>query len=138
MRMAAVSAVAALSLGTGAGLAQASSAPVAVTQSVSVAEQADARQLARAVLDGAQGGRLSDVERAELERIAAGEAATASRWKAIKEAFSKVSGFGKAIAGKYSDFKAWYDGLSWWQKAPLRAITPGMALLDIYNMLRGM
>ncbi|MGW0364403.1 hypothetical protein [Streptomyces sp. NPDC002990] len=79
--------------------------------------------------------KLTPAEKAEMERIAAGEAATASRWAAIKAAFSKVGGFAKAIAGKYSDFKKWYDGLPWYARAPLAAVSPGLTLLEIYNAM---
>ncbi|MFG2566187.1 hypothetical protein ACGFR6_12175 [Streptomyces sp. NPDC048567] len=71
----------------------------------------------------------------ERNQIANGEVAAASKWSAIRAAFSKVGGFAKAIAGKYSDFKKWYDGLSWWVRAPLVAVSPGLTLLEIYNAL---
>ncbi|MGW7441552.1 hypothetical protein [Streptomyces sp. NPDC054849] len=137
LRMAAVSAVAALAIGGGAGLAQASTASVAAPQSVSVSvsEQAAAQQSARALLSGSLASQLTATERAEITQIANGEASAASRWSAIRAAFSKVGGFAKAIAGKYSDFKKWYDGLSWWAKVPLRAVMPGLTLLDVYNAL---
>ncbi|MGC9443005.1 hypothetical protein, partial [Streptomyces sp. WG5] len=50
---------------------------------------------------------------------------TSSKWGAIKAAFSKVGGFAKAIGGKFSDFKKWYDGLSWWVRAPSLRSLPG-------------
>ena len=54
---------------------------------------------------------------------------------AYSAAVKKVGGFAKAIAGKYSDFKKWYDALPWYAKAPLAAVSPGLTLLDIYNAL---
>ncbi len=135
LRMAAVSAVAAIAIDGGAGLAQASTASVAAPQSVSVSEQAAAQASARALLVGSLASQLTPAERAEMTQIANGEASAASRWAAIRAAFSKVGGFAKAIAGKYSDFKKWYDGLSWWAKVPLRAVMPGLTLLDVYNAL---
>ncbi|MFF9393512.1 hypothetical protein [Streptomyces griseoluteus] len=135
LRMAAVSAVAASVLGGTAGLAQASQPPVATSPAVSATQQAEAQQAARTLLASPLAADLSDAERTEMNRIASGELSAASKWTAIRAAFSKVGGFARAIAGKYSQFKAWYDGLSWWQKAPLKAITPGLTLLDIYNAL---
>lgn len=136
LRMAAVSAVAAIAIGGGAGLAQASSASVAAPQTVSAAtQQAEAQQAARALLASPLAAELSAAERTEMNNIVNGEASAASKWSAIKAAFSKVGGFAKAIAGKYSDFKKWYDGLSWWVRAPLAAISPGLTLLEIYNAL---
>ncbi|WP_328299844.1 hypothetical protein OG389_20065 [Streptomyces sp. NBC_00435] len=138
LRMAAVSAVAALALGGGAGLAQASAAPtasVAASQSAPAIQRAEAQQAARALLTSSLADRLTSAERAELTGVANGEASAASRWSAIRTAFSKVGGFAKAIAGKYGDFKKWYDGLSWYAKLPLQAVTPGLTLLDIYNAL---
>lgn len=138
LRMAAVSAVAALAIGGGAGLAQASTAPAvpaATAQSAPATQQAEAQQAARALLSGPLAGQLSAAERTEITQIANGEASAASRWTAIKAAFSKVGGFAKAIGGKFSDFKKWYDGLSWYAKLPLQAVTPGLTLWDIYNAL---
>ncbi|MER7666798.1 hypothetical protein [Streptomyces sp. NPDC096193] len=98
-------------------------------------QQTEAQQAARTLLSSPLAVNLSAAERTEMNKIASGEFAAASKWSAIRAAFSKVGGFAKAIAGKYSTFKKWYDGLSWWQKAPLRAITPGLTILDIYNAL---
>ncbi|MCX5381850.1 hypothetical protein [Streptomyces sp. NBC_00083] len=133
--MAAVSAIAAVTLGGAAGLAQASEARVAAPQSVSVTQQAEAQQAAHALLASPFAAQLSPAEQAEMKQIANGDFTAASKWSAIKAAFSKVGGFAKAIAGKYSDFKKWYDGLSWWVKAPLAAVSPGLTILDIYNAL---
>ncbi|QNP71437.1 hypothetical protein IAG44_19685 [Streptomyces roseirectus] len=136
LRTAAVSAVAALVLGTGAGLASASTASVTTPQSVSAAaEQTAAQHAARTLLGSSLAGQLTSAERAELSRIADGKVAAASKWSAIRAAFSKVSGFGKAIAGKYSDFQKWYDGLPLLVRLPLAAISPGLTLLEIYNAL---
>lgn len=135
LRMAAVSAVAAIAIGGGAGLAQASTASVAAPQSVSATQQAEAQQAARALLASSLADKLTATERVEMAEIANGESSAASKWSAIRAAFSKVGGFAKAIAGKYSDFKKWYDGLSWYAKLPLQAVTPGLTLLDIYNAL---
>lgn len=137
LRMAAVSAVAAIAIGGGAGLAQASSASVAAPQSVSATQQAEAQQAARTLLASPLAADLTPAERTEMNKIVAGEASAASKWSAIRAAFSKVGGFAKAIGGKFSDFKAWYEGLSWWVRAPLSAISPGLTLLEIYNALRG-
>ncbi|MFJ9078208.1 hypothetical protein ACIRO3_23670 [Streptomyces sp. NPDC102278] len=136
LRMAAVSAAAAIALGGAAGLAQASQAPVATAQAVSATQQAEAQQAARALLASPFAVSLSTAEQTEMTKIANGEASAASKWSAIRAAFSKVGGFAKAIGGKYSDFKKWYDGLSWWVRAPLAAISPGLTLLEIYNALR--
>ncbi|WP_307665626.1 hypothetical protein [Streptomyces sp. V1I1] len=133
--MAAVSAVAAIALGGTAGLAQASQAPAAAPQAVSATQQTEAQQAARTLLSSPLAANLSAAERTEMNKIASGELAAASKWSAIRAAFSKVGGFARAIGGKFSTFKKWYDELSWWQKAPLRAITPGLTLLDIYNAL---
>ncbi|GGK63602.1 hypothetical protein GCM10010094_25530 [Streptomyces flaveus] len=133
--MAAVSTAAAIALGGAAGLAQASTAPAATPQAVSVTQQVEARQAASALLASPFAASLSAAERAEMTKIASGEAAAASKWDAIRAAFKKVGGFARAIAGKYSDFKKWYDGLSWWVRAPLAAISPGLTLLEIYNAL---
>jgi len=136
LRMAAVSAVTAVALGGTAGLAQASEARAAAPQTVSVTQQVDAQQAARTLLASPLAVNLSAVERTELNAIASGERAEARiSWSAIRAAFSRVAGFARAIAGTYTKFKEWYDALSWWQKAPLRAITPGLTLLDIYNAL---
>ncbi|MBQ1100256.1 hypothetical protein KBY55_30370 [Streptomyces sp. b94] len=98
--------------------------------------QAEAQQAARTLLASPLAAELSAAERSELRAVADGQYAAAGKWGAIKAAFSKIGGFAKAIKGKYSDFKKWYDGLSWWVKAPLKAITPGLTLLEIYNALR--
>ncbi|MFD8149546.1 hypothetical protein ACFV28_02155 [Streptomyces sp. NPDC059720] len=136
LRMAAVSAIATIALGSTAGLAQAaSSAPSAQPQAVSVTQQAEARHAARTLLAGPMAGQLSAAERTEMTKIASGEFSAASKWSAIRAAFSKIGGFAKAIGGKFSDFQKWYNGLSWWQKAPIKAITPGLTLLEIYNAL---
>ncbi|MCT9093009.1 hypothetical protein N4G70_29690 [Streptomyces sp. ASQP_92] len=135
LRMAAVSAIAAVTLGGAAGLAQASEARVAAPQAVSVTQQAEAQQAAHALLASPLAAQLTPAEQAEMKQIASGEFTAASKWSAIRAAFSKVGGFAKAIAGKYSDFKKWYDGLSWWVKAPLAAVSPGLTILDIYNAL---
>ncbi|MYW09964.1 hypothetical protein GT034_16615 [Streptomyces sp. SID2563] len=132
--MAAVSAAAAIALGGAAGLAQAQT-PAAAPQAVSATQQAEAQQAARALLASPFAAGLSAAERTEMNQIAKGEVVAASKWSAIRAAFSKVGGFAKAIAGKYSDFKKWYDGLSWWVRAPLAAISPGLTLLEIYNAL---
>jgi len=132
--MAAVSAAAAIALGGAAGLAQAQT-PAAPPQAVSATQQAEAQQAARALLASPFAAGLSAAERTEMNQIANGEVVAASKWSAIRAAFSKVGGFAKAIAGKYSDFKKWYDGLSWWVRAPLAAISPGLTLLEIYNAL---
>ncbi|KND34501.1 hypothetical protein [Streptomyces acidiscabies] len=138
LRTAAVSAVAALTLGAGAGLASASITSAATPQSVSapaVAEQAAAQHAARTLLGSSLAGQLTAVERTELSQIADGKVAAASKWSAIRAAFSKVSGFGRAIAGKYSDFKKWYDDLPLLVRLPLAAVSPGLTLLEIYNAL---
>ncbi|MFG3285341.1 hypothetical protein [Streptomyces sp. NPDC048111] len=138
LRMAAVSAIAAVTLGGAAGLAQASesraaAAPVSVTQQAAV--HTEAQQAASALLASPLAAKLSPAEQTQMRQIAGGEFTAASKWSAIRAAFSKVGGFAKAIGGKYSDFKKWYDGLSWWVKAPLAAVSPGLTILDIYNAL---
>ncbi|MFJ2405431.1 hypothetical protein ACIOUE_29480 [Streptomyces xanthochromogenes] len=134
LRMAAVSAIAAVTLCGAAGLAQASEAPAA-PRTVAVTQQAEAQQAASALLASPLAAHLSPAEQTEMKQIASGDFTAASKWTAIKAAFSKVGGFAKAIGGKYSDFKKWYDGLSWWVKAPLAAVSPGLTILDIYNAL---
>lgn len=134
LRMAAVSAVAAVALGGASGLAQASQAPAATPQTVSVTQQVEAQQTARALLASPLAANLSAAERTELNAIASGERARIN-WSAIRGALSKIGGFANAIAGKYARFKEWYDGLSWVAKLPIRALTPGLTLLDIYNAL---
>ncbi|MFE0803010.1 hypothetical protein [Streptomyces sp. NPDC058812] len=137
LRMAAVSAVTAIALGGTAGLAQAAQpAPSPTRVTVTATQQAEAQQAARTLLASPLAAELSATERSEMRAVADGQYAAAGKWGAIKAAFSKVGGFAKAIKGKYSDFKKWYDGLSWWVKAPLKAITPGLTLLEIYNALR--
>ncbi|WCN06828.1 hypothetical protein [Streptomyces sp. M92] len=137
LRMAAVSAVTAVVLGGTAGLAQAAQpAPGPARVTVSATQQAEAQQAARTLLASPLAAELSAAERSEMRAVAGGQYAAAGKWGAIKAAFSKIGGFAKAIKGKYSDFKKWYDGLSWWVKAPLKAITPGLTLLEIYNALR--
>ncbi|MFB6551905.1 hypothetical protein [Streptomyces sp. NPDC056405] len=137
LRMAAVSAVTAVALGGTAGLAQAAQpAPSPARATVTVTQQAEAQQAARTLLASPLAAELSAAERSEMRAVADGQYAAAGKWGAIKAAFSKIGGFAKAIKGKYSDFKKWYDGLSWWVKAPLKAITPGLTLLEIYNALR--
>ncbi|MFG2193546.1 hypothetical protein [Streptomyces sp. NPDC048639] len=136
LRMAAVSAVTAIAIGGGAGLAQAHQAPAAVPHAVSATQQAQAQQAARALLASPLAAELSAAERTEMNKIVTGKLSAASKWSAIKAAFSRVGGFAKAIGGKFSDFKKWYDGLSWWVRAPLAAVSPGLTLLEIYNALR--
>ncbi|MFJ8147080.1 hypothetical protein ACIQ8D_14360 [Streptomyces sp. NPDC096094] len=137
LRMAAVSAVTAIALGGTAGLAQAAQpAPSPTRATVTATQQAEAQHAARTLLASPLAAELSAAERSEMRAVADGQYAAAGKWSAIKAAFSKVGGFAKAIKGKYSDFKKWYDGLSWWVKAPLKAITPGLTLLEIYNALR--
>ncbi|MCX4851831.1 hypothetical protein [Streptomyces sp. NBC_00893] len=108
---------------------------MATPQAVSVTQQAEAQQAARPLLASSLAASLSASERAEMNKIASGEVSAASRWSVIKAAFKKVGGFAKAIAGKYSDFKKWYDGLPWYARAPLAAVSPGLTLLEIYNAL---
>jgi succinate dehydrogenase/fumarate reductase flavoprotein subunit len=135
LRMAAVSAVAAIALGGSAGLAQASEGRTTAPQIVSTAQQAEAQQAARALLEGPLAPSLTDAERTEMMKIASGEAAGASKWSAIRAALSKIGGFGKAIGGKFSDFQKWWDGLKWWQKLPVTAISPTLTAVEIWNAL---
>ncbi|MFF3863274.1 hypothetical protein [Streptomyces sp. NPDC002209] len=44
-----------------------------------------------------------------------------------------MPGFASAVAGKQSDFKAWYDGLSWYWKAPLSAARVAGDLYTIWE-----
>lgn len=135
LRMAAVSAVAAIALGGTASLAQASEGRTAAPQIVSTTQQAEAQQAARALLGSPLAASLTHAERTEMTKIANGEVAAASRWSAIRAALSKIGGFTKAIGGKYSDFQKWWDGLKWWQKLPVTAISPSLTALEIYNAL---
>ncbi len=137
LRMAAVSAATAIVLGGTAGLAQASSAPAASPQAITVTQQAEAQQAARALLASSLAGSFSTAERAEISKVALGgvSASKKGKWDIIAAAFSKVKGFSKAVGGKYSDFKKWYDGLPLYVKLPLQAVSPTLTLLEIYNAL---
>ncbi|MFD6890436.1 hypothetical protein [Streptomyces sp. NPDC059957] len=133
--MAAVSAVAAIALGGTAGLAQASEGRTAAPQIVSTTQQAGVQQTARALLEAPGAASLTQAERTEVTKVANGEVGVANRWKAIKAALSKIGGFSKAIGGKFSDFKKWWDGLKWWQKLPVTAISPTLTAIEIWNAL---
>ncbi|MFE6912271.1 hypothetical protein [Streptomyces erythrochromogenes] len=127
--------MAAIALTGTAGLAQASEGRTVAPQSVSSIQQAEAQQAARTLLNGPLAPSLTDVERAEMTKIANGETAGASKWSAIRAALSKISGFGKAIGGKLSDFQKWWNGLAWWQKLPVTAISPTLTAVEIWNAL---
>ena len=43
-------------------------------------------------------------------------------------------GFAKAVGGKFSDFKKWYDALGWQWKAPPWALGFGSELYNIWQM----
>ncbi|MGC9439540.1 hypothetical protein, partial [Streptomyces sp. WG5] len=77
--MAAVSDATAIALGGAASLAQASQAPAAAPQAVSVTQQAEAQQAARALLASPFAVSLSAAERTEMTKIASGEVSAASK-----------------------------------------------------------
>ncbi|MFB7785045.1 hypothetical protein [Streptomyces vinaceus] len=133
MRIGGVAVLAALALGLGGAAAQASTAPAAPTVTVATQEQQQVvRSMATALLNSPV--EYSAAERAELVEIANGESAAAGKFDGIVKLFKKIPGFAKAVAGTYSDFKAWYDGLAWYWKAPLTAAGLGGDLLTIWQL----
>ncbi|MEV6731358.1 MULTISPECIES: hypothetical protein [unclassified Streptomyces] len=121
VRIGGVAVLAALALGLGGTAAQASTAPP-VPHAITATTQ-DQQQAIRLLANGLLNSPIeySAAERAELQEIANGESSTAGRLDPLIKLLKKVPGFAAAVAGKYSDFKAWYDGLSWYWKAPLSA-----------------
>ncbi|WP_143196891.1 hypothetical protein [Streptomyces sp. CB00455] len=136
LRIGGVAVLAALALGLGGTAAQASTAPSvtpAPTISVTTPEQQQAVQsLAAALLNSPV--EYTAAERAELQSIANGEAATAGKFDGLVKLLKKVPGFAKAVGGKFSEFQAWYNGLSWYWKAPLAAMNAANNLYTIWEM----
>ncbi|WP_420077963.1 hypothetical protein ACN6AT_00445 [Streptomyces sp. JL4002] len=131
IRLGGATVLAALALGLGGGVAQAHTAtpaPAAAVTAPAVQEQ-QARNIAQALLNAPID--ISAAERTELQAVANGEAATASRWDAIKKVASKIPGLAKAAKGSYDDFLKWYKALDWKWRAPLAAAGLGM---DIYTL----
>ncbi|MFJ3861612.1 hypothetical protein ACIPRL_35985 [Streptomyces sp. NPDC090085] len=145
LRAAGISVLAAVALGTAVPAASAATTAPAqkaavqtaasTTPAASLAQQAEARHAARVLLDGPLAASLTDAERTEITKVANGESAAANRWSLIRTALSKISGFGKAIAGNFNTFKAWWDGLAWWQKLPITAIEPTITAWTIWEAL---
>ncbi|MGW9069518.1 hypothetical protein ACWGQT_08725 [Streptomyces yangpuensis] len=131
-----VAVLAALALGLGGTAAQASTtAPAAPAITATTSEQRQAAQsLATALLNSPI--EYTAAERAELQSIANGEAATAGKFDKLVELLKKVPGFAKAVGGKFSDFKKWYDNLDWWWKAPLQAANVGANLYGIWQLFQ--
>ncbi|MFJ3205873.1 hypothetical protein [Streptomyces sp. NPDC086989] len=133
IRIGGVAVFAALALGLGGTAAEASTAPAAPAITATTQEQQQAiRSLANGLLNSPI--EYSAAERAELVAIANGESSTAGKFDGIVKLFRKIPGFAKAVAGTYSEFKAWYDGLSWYWKAPLAAAGLGGDLLTIWQL----
>ncbi|MEU9983554.1 hypothetical protein [Streptomyces sp. NPDC050856] len=136
VRIGGVAVLSALALGLGGTAAQASTtAPVAPAISVTALEQRQAIQsLATALLNSPI--EYSATERAELQSLANGEAATAGKFDGLVKLLKKVPGFAKAVGGKFSDFKNWYDNLAWYWKAPLQAANVGANLYGIWQLFQ--
>lgn len=136
VRIGGVAVLAALALGLGGTAAQASTtAPAAPAITATTAEQRQAIQsLATGLLNSPI--EYSAAERAELQSIANGEAAAAGKFDGLVKLLQKVPGFAKAVGGKFSDFKAWYDGLAWYWKAPLQAANVGANLYGIWQLFQ--
>ncbi|GHE75227.1 hypothetical protein GCM10018785_49510 [Streptomyces longispororuber] len=135
IRMAAATAVAALALGVGGGVAQAhSEARTARTAVTSPQERAGIQAAARALLKSDI--KYSAADRAELRAMANGDVAFKAGGKlgALVKLLKKVPGFAKAVAGKYNDFKKWYNGLSPWVRYPLAAAGVGSDLYSIWQL----
>ncbi|GGV55281.1 hypothetical protein GCM10010277_55200 [Streptomyces longisporoflavus] len=138
IRIAGVTAIAALAIGVGGGVAQAhteASAPrTAATAPVN--QQQAIRDAARALLNSDI--QYSAADRAELKSMADGRTGVQLRaggkFGPLIKLLRKVPGFAKAVAGKYDDFKKWYNGLSWWIRGPLAAAGVGSDLWGIWQL----
>lgn len=101
---------------------------------VQVNQQQAIRDAARALLNSDIQYRAAD--RAELHAMADSKGANQFRGggklSGLISLVKKVPGFAKAVAGKYSDLKRWYNGLSWWIRGPLAAAGVGSDLYGIW------
>jgi hypothetical protein len=137
-RIAGATAIAALAIGVGGGVAQAhTEAPAARTAVTAPVNQQQAiRDAARALLNSDI--QYSAADRAELQTMADGHSGVqlraGGRLGPLVKLLKKVPGFAKAVAGKYSDFKNWYNGLSWWIRGPLAAAGVGSDLYGIWQL----
>jgi hypothetical protein len=145
LHSAAAALVAAIALGCAGTTAQAATSgppPAASRASAQLPGSAQltpdqaARQLAANLLTY-EGASLTAQDRAELRAIAdgAGVAERAGgKFGALLNALKKVKGFAQAVAKSYAEFKAWFDRLPWYVKAPLQALGVGSNLLDIWQL----
>ncbi|MFH8490240.1 hypothetical protein [Streptomyces longisporoflavus] len=138
IRIAGVTAIAALAIGVGGGVAQAhteASAPRSAA-TAPVNQQQAIRDAARALLNSDI--QYSAADRAELKSMADGRTGVQLRaggkFGPLIKLLRKVPGFAKAVAGKYDDFKKWYNGLSWWIRGPLAAAGVGSDLWGIWQL----
>ncbi|AXE27930.1 hypothetical protein C0216_31005 (plasmid) [Streptomyces globosus] len=134
LRISGVAVLAALALGLGGTAAQASSAAPAPAATVTAQEQQAIRSLAAALLSAPI--EKTAVERAELEAIANGESATAGKLDPLINLLKKVPGFFNAVGKNFSAFQAWYNGLSWYWKAPLQAAGVAGNLYTIWELFQ--
>ncbi|MEY2273823.1 hypothetical protein [Streptomyces sp. BF23-19] len=136
IRIGGVAVLAALALGVGGTAAQAATtAPATLSITATTTEQRQAVQsLATALLNSPI--EYTAAERAELQSIANGEAATAGRYDGLLKLLKKVPGFAKAVAGPFVNFVNWYNGLAWYYKAPLQAANVGANLYGIWQMFQ--
>ncbi|MFH8894489.1 hypothetical protein [Streptomyces sp. NPDC017949] len=136
IRIAGVAVLAALALGVGGTAAQAATtAPATPSITVTTTEQRQAVQsLATALLNSPV--EYTAAERAELQSIANGEAATAGKFDGLIKLLKKVPGFAKAVAGPFVDFYNWYKNLAWYWKAPLQAANVGANLYGIWQLFQ--
>ncbi len=61
------------------------------------------------------------------------DAVTLGKFDGLVKLLKKVPGFAKAVAGKYDDFKKWYNGLSPWVRGPLAVAGVGSDLYGIWQ-----
>ncbi|AZM51212.1 hypothetical protein DMA15_00260 [Streptomyces sp. WAC 01529] len=138
MHVSAATVMAALAIGVGGTAAHAATAqPVSAEVTSTTLTQRQAVQQLAANLLKYEGNRFNAQERAELQAIADGSAVetrAGGKFGPVIKALKKVKGFTKAVAGKYSDFKKWYNGLPWYVKGPLAAMGVGSDLYSIWQM----
>ncbi|MER6218766.1 hypothetical protein ABT213_32635 [Streptomyces sp. NPDC001674] len=132
IRIGGVAVLAALALGLGGTVAQASTTPALTITATTQEQQQAVRSMATALLNSPI--EYSAADRAELEAIANGESAAAGKFDGIVKLLKKIPGFAKAVAGSFNDFKAWYDALAWYWKAPLTGIGWGGDLYTIWQL----
>ena len=56
--------------------------------------------------------------------------------RALEAALRGIKGAGPAIRAGWTSFSRWFNGLPWYVKAPIRAISPVLTVYDIYMMVR--